>query len=108
MSLLPLNTELGRLEIIEVYEYYDQPCLFSCKNEKGAIFLAIWSTDEMWLYVPVTEERINEGIQIRDYYFNSEKGYVYLVRNKVTGNKVEKINCNELIDDWLPIEGEYL
>ena len=104
MSLLPQDTELGNLEIIEVYEYYDQPCLFSCKNQLGDIFLAIWSTEEMWLYVSVTEDKLKEKIQIRDFYLNSEKGFIY----QVTGNKVEKINCNELVDDWLPMPGEFL
>ena len=26
-------TGLGRLEIVETYEYYDQPVLFSCKSD---------------------------------------------------------------------------
>ncbi len=39
MSLLPQLTNLGKLEIIEVYEYYDTPCLFGCQNLSGAEFL---------------------------------------------------------------------
>lgn len=105
MSLLPQDTELGNLEIIEVYEYYDQPCLFSCKNQLGDIFLAIWSTEEMWLYVPVTEDKLKEKIQIRDYYLNSDSGVVYKV---FSSNIVERINCSELLDDWLPIPNEFL
>lgn len=105
MSLLPLNTELGRLEIIEVYEYYDQPCLFSCKNEKGDMFLAIWSTDEIWLYVLITEDKLKEKIQIRDYYLNSDSGIVYKV---FSSNIVEEVNPSELLDDWLPIPNEFL
>lgn len=31
--------ELGKLEIIEVYEYYDQPVLFSCKNAADHLYL---------------------------------------------------------------------
>lgn len=104
MSLLPQDTELGNLEIIDVYDYYDQPCLFSCKNQLGDIFLAIWSTEDMWLYVPVTENKLKETIQIRDFYLNSENGFVY----KVISDGIEKVSCKELIDDWLPIPNEFL
>ena len=31
--------ELGKLEIVEVYEYYDQPVLYSCKNASGHFYL---------------------------------------------------------------------
>jgi hypothetical protein len=41
MSLLPENTYLGRLKIIEVYEATDEPCLFACRNASGHIFLSV-------------------------------------------------------------------
>lgn len=30
--------ELGKLEIVEIYEYYDQPVLYSCKNAMGHFY----------------------------------------------------------------------
>jgi len=59
MSLLPQSTELGKLDIVQVYEYYDVPCLFSCTNEKGDLFLAIWSDTNIWLYTPTTLAKLN-------------------------------------------------
>ncbi len=32
---------LGRLEIVETFEYYDQPVLFSCKNAAGRLYLVV-------------------------------------------------------------------
>ena len=32
-------TDLGRLEIVETYVYYDQPVLFSCKSAAGHLYL---------------------------------------------------------------------
>lgn len=39
--MLPENTELGKLEYIEVIDYYDFPQFFSCKNELGDIYLGL-------------------------------------------------------------------
>ena len=41
MSFLPERTILGQLEIIEVYDFYDKPVLFSCKNKSGLIFTVL-------------------------------------------------------------------
>lgn len=41
MSFLPERTILGQLEIIEVYDFYDKPVLFSCKNKSGLIFIQL-------------------------------------------------------------------
>jgi len=45
MEFLPRSTILGDLSVIEIYEYYDIPSLFSCKNSTGHIYLAL-SVDE--------------------------------------------------------------
>ncbi|MCE2400451.1 hypothetical protein J4G08_06130 [Candidatus Poribacteria bacterium] len=33
--------ELGKLEIVETYEYYDQPVLYSCRNAAGHLYLVV-------------------------------------------------------------------
>lgn len=41
--MLPNNeTILGKLEYVEIYDYYDFPILFSCKNEKDEVYLGIY------------------------------------------------------------------
>lgn len=53
---------LGRLEILETFEYYDQPVLFSCKNAAGHLYLVVAADEneqhETWLYAGVSEERL--------------------------------------------------
>ena len=36
---------LGRLELLETFEYYDQPVLFSCKNNDGYLYLVVASDE---------------------------------------------------------------
>lgn len=36
------GTILGKLQYLKIYDYYDFPILFSCKNEKGEVYLGIW------------------------------------------------------------------
>ncbi len=118
MSLFPKYTHLGKLEIVEVYEYYDIPCLFSCKNASRQLFLAVWldQTTEVgtWLYVPMSQRRLENvrsgGIDLRDAFLNSEDGFVYKVIIPCDGSpdRVETIFCENLVDDWLPMAGEFL
>ena len=55
MGYLPQSTHLGKLELIEVYEFYDQPILFSCRNASDAIFMGVFADEdddfETWLYI---------------------------------------------------------
>ncbi len=118
MSLLPQLTNLGKLEIIEVYVYYDQPCLFSCKNLTGHIFLAVWidetEVEDIWLYVPISKQRfqsIRSGeIDLRDAFLKSEDSFVYkvIIPQENLPSLVETIQSDRLNEDWLPVAGEYL
>lgn len=55
--------EIWGLEIIEIYEWYDKPCLFACQNELGLIFIVIWIDQtiyhNVWLYTRINLERFN-------------------------------------------------
>ena len=55
--------ELGKLEIVEIYEYYDQPVLYSCKNASGHFYLVVAAAEDdqflTWLCVAVSMERLN-------------------------------------------------
>ena len=118
MNFIPQLTNLGKLEIIEIYVYYDIPCLFSCKNLTGHIFLAVWidetEVEDIWLYVPVSGQRfqsIRSGeIDLRDAFLKSEDSFVYKVtipRENIP-SLVETIQRDRLNEDWLPAAGEYL
>ncbi len=118
MKLLPQSTQLGKLELIEVYEYYDTPCLFSCRNASGHLFIAILFDQtkklEKWLYAPMSQRRfenIRAGlIDIRDAFLKSEDGFVYevIINSDNSPDIVEIIWCENLIDDWLPMPNEFI
>jgi len=118
MRLLPQFTQLGDLELIEVYEYYDTPCLFSCRNVSGQIFLAILFEQEKrvekWLYVSMSQRRlenIRAGlIDIRNAFLNSEDRFVYevVISSDSSSDSAEIIWCENLTDDWLPMPNEFI
>jgi hypothetical protein len=55
------STDLGRLEVIEVYDYYDGPKILACRNRTGQSFLGLWIGEnelgERWLLVPLSPTR---------------------------------------------------
>jgi hypothetical protein len=118
MSLLPQFTHLGNLELFEVYEYYDQPCLFSCRNMSEHFFLALWvdetSDFDRWLYAPISLMRLaylkSGGIDLRSAFINAEDKFVFDVEVLYENNhsNVKIIACSDLTDDLLPVEGEFL
>ncbi len=59
MSFLPERTILGQLEIIEVYDFYDKPVLFSCKNKSGLIFIVL-CVDSYVILSPVVDKEKHE------------------------------------------------
>ncbi|CAV18313.1 DUF6575 domain-containing protein [Vibrio atlanticus] len=61
MNLLPTGTQLGKLELLEVYQDVLGPKCFSVKNENTQRFMVYWSGDYdvgqciKWAYIPVTK-----------------------------------------------------
>lgn len=118
MSLLPQATILGNLEILEVYEFYDKPCLFSCRNVAGQIFLSVWidetSYSNSWLYVPVSLRRLQQitagGMDLKNAFLEAEDGFVFEVISSHYENNanVIRISCERIEEDKLPTSGEFL
>ena len=110
---------LGRLEIVEVYDYYDQPILFSCKNAAGHLYLVVAADEndqhEIWLYAGVSTERLNlvrsGAIDLHDAFADPEGGF--LLQSTVPYEdqiplQVEPIQPNQISEDMLPTTGERL
>jgi hypothetical protein len=117
MSFLPEKTILGQLEIIEVYDYYDKPVLFSCKNKSGLIFIVVCvdSSDltEIWLYAPVSSSRFQQikhgTVELRNIFTNTEDAFVHQVEIPYEDGLnviVNPIDCNEIPEDYLPSPGQ--
>ena len=111
--------ELGRLEIVETYAYYDQPVLFSCKNAAGHLYLVVAADEtdqyDTWLYAGVSEERLklirSGAIDLHDAFADPEDGY--LVRAIVpysnqAGIQTDSIQPDQIPDDMFPVPGERL
>lgn len=117
MGYLPQSTILGRLKMIEVYEFYDIPRLFSCQNAAGQYYLVL-SIDEddfsqVWLYVAMSHRRFQElrlsQLELRDAYQRAEDEIVLKVVTRKDGyDTVELVSCTQIPEDWLPFTGEFL
>jgi len=111
--------DLGRLEIIEIYDYYDQPILFACKNAAGHLHLVVAADEndqhETWLYIRVSVERLNlirsGAIDLHDAFADSEDGRLFQVKSPYdnsTSPQIEYLESNQIPEDMLPISGECL
>lgn len=117
MEFLPQNTNLGELDIIEVYSYYNGVRLFSCCNVTLNIFFALWIDEEkdfdLWLYVPVSLKRYQEislgKMDLRNAFLKSEDGFVFEVKIFFDNQDVvNSIKSEEIDKDWLPLPDDYL
>ena len=117
MSYLPQNTDLGELDTIEIYSYYNGARLFACRNVALNIYFALWVDEEadfdLWLYVPVSLKRFQEirsgEIDLRNAFLKSEDGFVFEV--KIFFDNLDVVNCiksEEMDKDWLPLPDDYL
>lgn len=112
-SLLPQSTPLGELTLTGVYDYYDKPILFSCKNTDGVIFLAILVFEEgpnsTWLYASMSEfreEQIYAGrIDLHDAFAKQEDGILHKVTRSHDQEKVELISTESINNVDLPKPG---
>jgi hypothetical protein len=117
MGYLPQSTILGRLKILEVYEFYDIPRLFCCQNAASQRYLALSIDEEefslVWLYVAISPQRFQalclSQITLRDAYLKAEDDVVLKVVTCQDGyDTIELVHCPQIPDDWLPAVGELL
>lgn len=118
MSYLPNNPILGKLEITEVYEFYDRPILFTCQNVTGQYYIAVWieenESDDVWLYAPMSRGRFevirSGGIDLYSAFRHAENNFVWQVTTPYDNHDdtVVALSCSSLTEDQLPMEGEFL
>lgn len=115
----PTNSlTLDSIEIGEVFEYYDRPCLFSCRDRVGQDYLALWVDEsddaEVWLYVAVSPSRLDAlkagDVELRNAFLLSEAGTVLVVKESRDSQprSIESITATEIPPEWLPKPGESL
>lgn len=117
MGYLPQLTHLGKLELIEVYEFYDQPILFSCRNASDTIFLGVFAAEddnfETWLYVGVSPQRFNQirsgAIDLHDAFSEVEDGVIFQIQIPHNNGQMPvstSVSASQISDDMLPLPGE--
>ena len=110
---------LGKLEIVEVYTYYDQPVLFACKNAAGHLYLVLAADEndqyETWFYAAVSVERLNHirsgAIDLHDAFADTEDGFLLQVivpYDDQTLLRTEPVQSHRISEEMLPIPGECL
>ncbi|GEM_PF-3499095 len=119
MSYLPQSTKLGKLELIEVYEFYDKPLLFSCRNEDNDIFLAVFIDEnenfDTWLYTKMSSQRFTQvwsgEIDLHDAFAKAEKEVIFEVQIPYDNEQpiaVKTISSSLIHEEWLPLPGQFV
>lgn len=118
MPFLPVNSLLGKLEMVEVFEYYDRPVLFACRNAVDTLYLVVLEDEddesETWLYVavsPIRFDHIRSGaIDLKKAFVDAENGVVFKVRSPFGKNvsEIDLVDATSLSDEDLPLAGEKL
>ncbi|MGX5913923.1 DUF6575 domain-containing protein [Aliidiomarina sp. Khilg15.8] len=94
-----LQTRFGKLSISNVYAYYDEPTLFTAKNEFGQLHFCYWigvtAGIESWVINPVSEQLVNnlEQKKIPVAELIKPKGYkkIFIVSENIqTGEITEQ------------------
>ena len=106
------------LSVIESYQYFDRPVLFSCHDNQRRAYLAVWADEsdeanqETWVFTPVHEGVLNAvrsgGMELQAAFRNGLNGKAFLVYVDwdARSSSVEEVNSADLSDDLLPEPGE--
>ena len=111
--------ELGELEIVEIYDYFNVPILFSCRNAASHLYIVLFADYspeyETWLYVEVSLMRLNlirsGKVNLHDAFSKPEMGR--LLKAMIPHNNSEELNSeyitpDQLHSDVFPPIDEYL
>lgn len=114
-GFLPCGTILGELEMEEVYEYYDRPVLFVCKNEDKQRYLAVLidqnDRDDIFFFSEVSTELFHMlllGQKDIRFAFQNPSGKLFKVTLYTDPTVVEEVTPWTVTDEFLPVAGETL
>lgn len=101
--------ELGELEIVEIYDHFNFPILFSCRSVVDQLYMAFYADrlqeSNMWLYAEVSRKRFNlirKGeINLHDTFSNPETGRLLkvIIPDDASKNSVSEYVAPDQIND---------
>lgn len=108
---------IKQFKIYHVYEYYDEPIVYSFLSETGILFLANFvdyglDESETWLYLPISYKELSDietsKVSLRHLIKNSSSSMAYF--EKITSDSsifyVEDVSAID--DKYLPDEDSYI
>jgi hypothetical protein len=109
-----LPSQFRELTILEVFDYFDGPKFYSCKDLVGQLYLAYWidqtALESSWLYVKVSLERYISftagGVSAAYAFMSPEDKRAYVVTSTGDQLKVTPISSVDISLEWLPPEEE--
>lgn len=113
-----LATLLTGLDPVEVFDFYDGPRFYSCRDSVGQLYVVYWVDEDpegaSWLYLRVSPERytsLKQGnVSIAYALSHPEEGTAFVVRTlgSETSPSVTEVQPKDIDSDWLPPEFERL
>jgi hypothetical protein len=113
----PVGTQMGDLQLEEVFLDYDGPKLFSCRSKTGQWFIAVFvdedDTSEIYLYMPISHERLltvrSGQLPLRVAFSSPEDGIAYSVRRYLDrADSDVNVITDGIPEEWLPDEAAVL
>ncbi len=110
----PVETPLSQIEIVEVFEYHDEPLLVSGRGNDGKFYLGVMIKDEsltqVWMYAELDEFQQKalalNVLPLRKTFTHNPNDYVLVVRKLSSTDKniisPLKIRVSALTEDMLP------
>lgn len=112
MTFWDHSTGLGRLDVFEVYEFYDQPVLLSLQSTTGALYLAVLAETadsyDGWLCVATSMRRLQAvrsgGVDLRTAFTKPEDDRAFLFHAPHDDKPPEfrSVSPAEIPSGWLP------
>lgn len=118
-NLLPQNTFLGKLELVETFSFYDKPVLFTARSASDHLYLVLWVDEtaqaDVWLYVSISRARLEQlrlgAVDLNHAFREAEDAFVFEVHTPSQADqsaRIRSLSIDTLSDDQLPEPGEYL
>lgn len=107
-----------QINIYHIYDYYDEPILYSFASETGELFVANFidyeenSDTDVWAFLPVTFDKLrhleNSDISLLDLYKNPVSQITYIEKKNTDQDEFFIEETAKIKSSCLPDEDSFL